>query len=36
MDILIARKELTSKPKKVNLTKILDELTQKNEEIFLF
>ena len=36
MDILLARKELTSKPKKVNFEKLLEELAQKEEEIFYF
>ncbi len=36
MDILLARKELTSKPKKVNFEKLLEELVQKEEEIFYF
>jgi cell fate regulator YaaT (PSP1 superfamily) len=36
MDILLARKELRSKPKKVNLKKLLDELAKKKDEIFYF
>ena len=36
MDILIARKELTAKPKKVNFDKLLEELKAKGEEIFYF
>ena len=36
MDILLARKELTAKPKKVNFEKLLEELAQKEEEIFYF
>jgi hypothetical protein len=36
MDILIARKELTAKPKKVSFEKLLDGLKQKEEEIFYF
>ena len=36
MDILLARKEFTSKPKKVNFEKLLEELAQKEEEIFYF
>ncbi|MEA3554266.1 MAG: HP0268 family nuclease [Campylobacterota bacterium] len=36
MDILLARKELTTKPKKVNFEKLLEELAQKEEEIFYF
>ncbi|MEA3497505.1 MAG: HP0268 family nuclease [Campylobacterota bacterium] len=36
MDILLARKELKSKPKKVNFEKLLEELAKKEEEIFYF
>ena len=36
MDILLARKELTSKPKKVNFDKLLEELAKKEQEIFYF
>ena len=36
MDILLARKELTAKPKKVNFEKLLEELSQKEEEILYF
>jgi len=36
MDILLARKELTAKPKKVNFEKLLEELAEKEEEIFYF
>ncbi len=36
MDILLARKELTAKPKKVNFEKLLEELSKKEEEIFYF
>ena len=36
MDILLAREELTSKPKKVKLDKLLESLAKKEEEIFYF
>lgn len=36
MDILLARKELDSKPKKVNLDKLIEDLAVNNEEIFYF
>ena len=36
MDILLARKELTSKPKKVNFEKLLEDLAKNEEEIFYF
>lgn len=36
MDILIARKEITSKPKKVDLNKLIDSVKEKGEEIFYF
>jgi len=36
MDILLARKELTAKPKKVSFDKLLEELSKKEEEIFYF
>jgi len=36
MDILLAREELTSKPKKVKLDKLLDILAKNGEEIFYF
>ena len=36
MDILIARKELKSKPKKVNFDKLLEDLAKNEEEIFYF
>ena len=36
MDILIARKELTDKPKKVTLTKLKDELKDAGEKIYYF
>ena len=36
MDILLAREELTSKPKKVKLEKLLESLAKDEEEIFYF
>jgi hypothetical protein len=36
MDILLAREELTSKPKKVKLEKLIDSLVNKKENIFYF
>ena len=36
MDILLARKELKSKPKKVNFEKLLEDLVKNEEEIFYF
>ena len=36
MEILIARKELDSKPKKANFDKLLESLKEKGEEIFYF
>ncbi|MEA3354096.1 MAG: HP0268 family nuclease [Campylobacterota bacterium] len=36
MDILLARKELTEKPKKANLDKLLESLAKNEEEIFYF
>jgi hypothetical protein len=36
MDILLAREELTSKPKKVKLEKLLESLDKNGEEIFYF
>ncbi|MGK0256110.1 MAG: hypothetical protein ACI81I_000719 [Arcobacteraceae bacterium] len=36
MDILLARKEITSKPKKVNFEKLLEDLVKNEEEIFYF
>jgi len=36
MDILLARKELTQKPKKVNVDKLLETLAVKEDEIFYF
>lgn len=36
MDILVARKELDTKPKKTTLEKVLETLTQNGEEIFYF
>jgi len=36
MDILLARKEITSKPKKVNFEKLLEDLAKNEEEIFYF
>ena len=36
MEILIAREEITSKPKKVKLDKLLSTLEEKAEDIFYF
>ncbi len=36
MDILLARKELTEKPKKTTLTKLKDQLKEVSENIFYF
>jgi len=36
MEILIAREEINSKPKKVKLEKILESLEKSSEEIFYF
>ena len=36
MEILLAREELSSKPKKVKLEKILENLEKSSEEIFYF
>jgi len=36
MDILLAREELTSKPKKVKFEKLLEGLSKNEEEIFYF
>lgn len=36
MDILLAREELTAKPKKVKLEKLLESLSKAEEEIFYF
>jgi len=36
MDILLAREELTDKPKKMTLTKIKDELKELGEKIYYF
>ena len=36
MDILLSRKEITSKPKKVSFEKLLEDLVKNEEEIFYF
>lgn len=36
MDILLARKELDAKPKKIDLTKVIDELKKTIEKIYYF
>ncbi|MEA3316139.1 MAG: HP0268 family nuclease [Campylobacterota bacterium] len=36
MEILLARRELSLKPKKVNFEKLLDKLAVEDEEIFYF
>ncbi|MEA3512870.1 MAG: HP0268 family nuclease [Campylobacterota bacterium] len=36
MDILLAREEITSKPKKVKFEKLLEKLAINEEEIFYF
>jgi hypothetical protein len=36
MNILLARKEITAKPKKVNFEKLLEDLVKNEEEIFYF
>jgi len=36
MDILLAREELSAKPKKVKLEKLLESLEKNGEEIFYF
>ena len=36
MELLLARQELSSKPKKIDLSKIQEELSQINEKIFYF
>ncbi len=36
MDILLARAELKSKPKKVNVSKLKDELKDINDKLFYF
>ena len=36
MDILIAREEITDKPKKVTLSKIKEELKELGEKIYYF
>ena len=36
MDILLAREELASKPKKIKLEKLLESLAKNKEEIFYF
>ena len=36
MDILLAREELTSKPKKVKLEKLIESLAEDEENIFYF
>lgn len=36
MEILLAREELKSKPKKVKFEKLLESLTKNEEEIFYF
>ncbi|MEA2018365.1 MAG: HP0268 family nuclease [Campylobacterota bacterium] len=36
MDILVAREELKSKPKKVKLEKLIESLTKEEEDIFYF
>ncbi len=36
MEVLLARKELNEKPKKVQVSKLIDELKEKGEKIFYF
>ncbi|MBD3841702.1 MAG: hypothetical protein IE909_07435 [Campylobacterales bacterium] len=36
MEILLARKELDAKPKKIDVSKILDELGKTGEKIYYF
>lgn len=36
MDVLLARKELTEKPKKVQLDKLIEQLKEAGEKIFYF
>ena len=36
MEILLARKEINAKPKKIELSKILDEIKKNGEKIFYF
>ena len=36
MDILLAREEITSKPKKLKVKKLLEDISKKEEEIFYF
>ncbi len=36
MDILLARKELTAKPKKINVDKLKEELQNCNDKLFYF
>jgi HSP90 family molecular chaperone len=36
MDILLAREELTSKPKKVKLEKLIESLADNTKDIFYF
>ncbi len=36
MEVLLARKELNEKPKKVQVSKLIDELKESGEKIFYF
>ena len=36
MEVLLARKELTDKPKKVQVPKLIEELKEAGEKIFYF
>lgn len=36
MEVLLARKELTEKPKKVQLDKLIEQLKEAGEKIFYF
>lgn len=36
MEVLLARKELTEKPKKVQLSKLIEQLKEAGEKIFYF
>jgi hypothetical protein len=36
MEVLLARKELTDKPKKVQVSKLIEELKEAGEKIFYF
>ena len=36
MEVLLARKELTEKPKKVQLAKLIEQLKEAGEKIFYF